>query len=98
MAGTEHVEVAAGVFKPRADCDAQDELGAAKVAAERCELHDEIAVSMERIMEALGGGTLMIPEEIQRGMLESGSPSLDLAGLRDLRADLRSLAARHGAG
>jgi hypothetical protein len=34
---------------------------------------------------------MMIPDEIQRGMTELGSPSLDEDGLRQLRDDLRAL-------
>ena len=63
---------------------------------ERAKLGDEIAVSMERIMEAMGGGTLMIPEEIQRGMMETAAPSLDVEGLRALRDDLARLEASQG--
>ena len=42
-------------------------------------------------MASLGGGTMMIPDEIQRGMTELGNPSLDEDGLRQLRDDLRAL-------
>ena len=42
-------------------------------------------------MESMGVGTLMIPDEIQRGMKETASPSLDEHGLRALRDDLKAL-------
>ena len=42
-------------------------------------------------MESMGVGTLMIPDEIQRGMKETASPSLDDEGLRALRDDLKAL-------
>ena len=54
-------------------------------------LHAEIEQLMEQVMVALGGGTMMIPDEIQRGMTELGNPSLDEAGLVQLRDDLRAL-------
>jgi hypothetical protein len=54
-------------------------------------LRAEIAELMERVMESMGVGTLMIPEEIQRGMSETANPSLDAGGLRALRDDLKSL-------
>jgi hypothetical protein len=54
-------------------------------------LRAEIEQLMERVMTSLGGGTMMIPDEIQRGMTELGSPSLDEDGLRRLRDDLRAL-------
>ena len=40
-------------------------------------------------MAGMGGGTMMIPDEIQRGMNELGNPTLDAAGLARLRDDLR---------
>ena len=46
---------------------------------------------MEQVMESMGVGTLMIPEEIQRGMAETANPSLDAGGLRSLRDDLKAL-------
>ena len=55
------------------------------------QLRAEIAVLMEQVMESMGVGTLMIPEEIQRGMNETSNPSLDENGLRALRDDLRGL-------
>jgi hypothetical protein len=55
------------------------------------QLRDEIGVLMEQVMESLGVGTLMIPDEIQRGMSETANPSLDEDGLRALRDDLRAL-------
>ena len=59
---------------------------------EEAQLREEISVTMEQVMESLGGGTMMIPDEIQRGMDELRNPSLDEAGLRQLRDDLRALA------
>jgi hypothetical protein len=52
-------------------------------------LHAEINELMEQVMEGMGGGTMMIPDEIQRGMNELGNPKLDVAGLAQLRDDLR---------
>jgi len=57
----------------------------------RDQLRTEIEELMERVMESIGGGTLMIPDEIQRGMNETSNPSLDVAGLRGLRDDLKAL-------
>ncbi len=54
-------------------------------------LRAEIERLMEQVMASLGGGTMMIPDEIQRGMTELAHPSLDEAGLRQLRDDLRAL-------
>jgi len=54
-------------------------------------LRAEIGELMDRVMESMGVGTLMIPDEIQRGMNETASPSLDEQGLRSLRDDLKSL-------
>ena len=54
-------------------------------------LRAEIEQLMEQVMASLGGGTMMIPDEIQRGMTELGNPSLDEDGLRQLRDDLRAL-------
>jgi hypothetical protein len=54
-------------------------------------LRSEIAELMDRVMESMGVGTLMIPDEIQRGMQETASPSLDEPGLRALRDDLKAL-------
>jgi hypothetical protein len=42
-------------------------------------------------MEAMGTGTLLIPDEVQRGMQETASPTLDVDGLRALRDDLQRL-------
>ena len=53
------------------------------------DLHAEIGELMEQVMEGMGGGTMMIPDEIQRGMNELGNPTLDEAGLEQLRDDLR---------
>ena len=55
------------------------------------QLRAEISELMEQVMESMGFGTLMIPEEIQRGMDETTRPSLDEDGLRALRDDLRAL-------
>jgi hypothetical protein len=55
------------------------------------DMHAEIGELMEQVMEGMGGGTMMIPDEIQRGMNEMGNPSLDADGLRQLRDDLRGL-------
>lgn len=55
------------------------------------QLRAEIGELMERVMESLGVGTLMIPDEIQRGMNETSNPQLDDEGLRVLRDDLRAL-------
>ena len=55
------------------------------------ELRAEIDTLMEQVMESMGMGTLLIPEEIQRGMNEAANPSLDAAGLRTLRDDLKAL-------
>ena len=54
-------------------------------------LRAEIGELMEQVMESMGVGTLMIPDEIQRGMDEAANPSLDEAGLRTLRDDLKAL-------
>jgi hypothetical protein len=62
------------------------------------ELRGEIDALMEQVMEAMGGGTLMLPEEIQRGMAEIGSPSLDNAGLKALRDDLQRKLEQYRAG
>jgi hypothetical protein len=51
----------------------------------------EIGDLMEQVMESMGVGTLIIPDEIQRGMMETANPTLDGDGLRALRDDLRSL-------
>jgi hypothetical protein len=55
------------------------------------QLRAEIGELMERVMASLGVGTLMIPQEIQRGMDETANPSLDDDGLLALRDDLRAL-------
>jgi hypothetical protein len=54
-------------------------------------LREEIAGLMEQVMESMGVGTMVIPDEIQRGMMETAAPSLDEAGLRALRDDLKAL-------
>ena len=61
---------------------------------ERDKLRGEIDVAMEQVMEAMGVGTLMIPDEIQRGMQETANPTLGVEGLRALRDDLQSLLTR----
>jgi hypothetical protein len=54
-------------------------------------LRSEIETLMEQVMESMGMGTMMIPDEIQRGMTETANPSLDTDGLRTLRDDLKAL-------
>jgi hypothetical protein len=54
-------------------------------------LREEIAGLMEQVMESMGVGTMVIPDEIQRGMMETAAPSLDEEGLRALRDDLKGL-------
>ena len=51
----------------------------------------EIGDLMDKVMESMGVGTLIIPDEIQRGMMETANPTLDGDGLRALRDDLKSL-------
>ncbi len=46
---------------------------------------------MDQVMENMGGGTLMIPEPVQRGLEESTNPTLDVDGLKALRDDLQRL-------
>jgi hypothetical protein len=58
---------------------------------ERAQLQQEISVAMERVMENMGTGTMMIPEPVQRGLEETTNPTLDLEGLRALRDDLNNL-------
>ena len=60
---------------------------------EKAKLHEDISVAMDQVMENMGGGTLMIPEPVQRGLEESTNPTLDLDGLRTLRDDLQRLLA-----
>ena len=55
------------------------------------QVREEIAVLMEQVMESMGAGTMVIPDEIQRGMMETAAPSLDDEGLRALRDDLKAL-------
>ena len=55
------------------------------------QLRAEIAELMDQVMESMGMGTLIIPDEIQRGMNETTSPSLDEPGLRALRDDLKRM-------
>lgn len=55
------------------------------------QLRAEIEALMDQVMAAMGMGTLLIPEEIQRGMTETANPSLDPDGLRALRDDLKAL-------
>ena len=47
---------------------------------EEDKLRDEIDEAMEQVMEAMGVGTLMIPDEVQRGMQETTNPTLDVDG------------------
>ena len=54
-------------------------------------LRSELEGLMEQVMESMGVGTLMIPDEIQRGMDETARPALDADGLRALRDDLKAL-------
>jgi hypothetical protein len=58
---------------------------------ESARLHQEISVAMDQVMENMGGGTLMLPEPVQRGLEESTNPTLDVEGLRALRDDLQAL-------
>ena len=64
-------------------------------ADERARLHDEISESMEKVMEAMGTGTMVLPDEVQRGMHETTNPTLDIEGLRALRDDLNRLLASY---
>jgi hypothetical protein len=61
---------------------------------EEDKLRAEIDEAMEQVMEAMGTGTLLIPDEVQRGMLETANPALGVEGLRALRDDLQRLLAR----
>ncbi len=61
---------------------------------EKDKLRGEIDLAMEQVMEAMGMGTLIIPDEVQRGMQETANPTLDVDGLRTLRDDLQSLLTR----
>ena len=54
-------------------------------------LRAEISDLMDQVMAQMGTGTMVIPDEIQRGMNELGNPALDADGLRALRDDLRRL-------
>jgi hypothetical protein len=58
---------------------------------EEAQLREEISVTMERVMEEMGGGTMMIPDEVQRGLDETTNPKLDADGLRTLLDDLKRL-------
>ena len=58
------------------------------------QLRAEISELMEQVMEAMGMGTLIIPDEVQRGMQETTNPTLDVDGLRTLRDDLQRLLTR----
>ena len=58
---------------------------------ERAKLHEEINVLMEQVMEEMGGGTMLIPDAVQRGLAETTNPSLDADGLHALREELQSL-------
>jgi hypothetical protein len=55
------------------------------------QLRAEIGELMERVMASMGSGTMVIPDEVQRGLTETTRPSLDDAGLRTLRDELRAL-------
>ena len=58
---------------------------------ERAKLHEDINVLMEQVMEEMGGGTMLIPDPVQRGLEESTNPTLDVAGLHALRDELQAL-------
>jgi hypothetical protein len=58
---------------------------------EEAQLREDISVTMEQVMESLGGGTMMIPDEVQRGLDEMTNPRLDAEGLRALLDDLRKM-------
>jgi hypothetical protein len=58
---------------------------------ERAELHQQIDALMEQVMESMGGGTLMVPDPVQRGLAETTNPTLDADGLRALREELQAL-------
>jgi hypothetical protein len=58
---------------------------------DKAQLHQEIDVLMEQVMESMGGGTLMVPDPVQRGLTEATNPTLDADGLRALRDDLQAL-------
>ena len=58
---------------------------------ERAKLHEDINVLMEQVMEQMGGGTLLVPDAVQRGLEETMNPSLDLDGLNALREELHGL-------
>ena len=56
------------------------------------QLRAEISELMEQVMESMGVGTLMIPEEIQRGMDETAQPvARRRTACARLRDDLRAL-------
>ena len=58
---------------------------------EKDRLREEISTTMEQVLEEMGSGTLMLPDEVKRGLEETTNPSLDLEGLRTLRDDLNRL-------
>jgi hypothetical protein len=58
---------------------------------ERASLHEELNVLMEQVMTEMGGGTMLIPDPVQRGLAETTNPTLDADGLRALRDDLKAL-------
>ena len=58
---------------------------------EKDKLREEISTTMEQVLEEMGGGTLMLPDEVKRGLEETTNPSLDVDGLRALRDDLQRL-------
>jgi hypothetical protein len=60
---------------------------------EKDSLREEISATMEQVLEEMGGGTLMLPDEVKRGLEETTNPALDVDGLRTLRDDLQRLLA-----
>ena len=60
-------------------------------AQQKAKLHEEITDTMEQVMEQMGGGTMMLPDEVKRGLDETTNPQLDLDGLRTLRDDLQRM-------
>jgi hypothetical protein len=58
---------------------------------EEAQLREEISATMEQVMDTMGGGTMLIPDEVQRGLDEATNPQLDVDGLRTLRDDLQRL-------
>ena len=58
---------------------------------ERAKLHEEIDVLTQQVMDEMGGGTMMIPDPVQRAIEETTNPSLDAGGLQALRDELQAL-------